>query len=208
MDSECSCTDVGFITSYEGHELLPVIVRLISRGEAVSPAEIARAAGRDAGWVEALLRAQPGTDWDANGALAGFGLTLVETPYRLRIAGRVLYTWCATDTLFFPAILGTTATAESVCPSTGATIRVAMDPDSVISVDPPEAVVSQTHSSGRVADIRASVCDHGHFFASADAARPWLAEHPEGRVVAIGEAFAAARTGCQQLGWVRSAAQA
>lgn len=174
----------------------------------MSTLEIARATGRDPGWVEDLLRAQPGTDWHADGSLAGFGLTLVETPYRFRIAGRVLYTWCATDTLFFPAILGVAATAESICPTTGATVRVVMDPESVISVDPSEAVVSQLTSAGRVADIRGSVCDHGHFFASADAAGPWLAEHPEGRVVAIRDAFAAARAGCQQLGWVRPAAQA
>ena len=153
--------------------------------------------------MEGFLRAQPGTDWDDDGRVVGFGLTLRPTPHRFVVDGQVLYTWCATDTLIFPAILGRPANVESRCPVTAGRIRLEVAPDGVVSVDPPLTVVSQVHPAEVVDDIRGVVCRHGHFFSSAEAARDWAAEHTEGAVLPVADAFDRARAACEGLGWMQ-----
>jgi alkylmercury lyase len=41
---------------------------------------------------------------------------------------------------------------------------------------------------GDMASIRGSFCRQVHFFASQDAARAWIGEHPGGSVVSVAEA--------------------
>ena len=198
-------SDPRFISRL-GLELLPHLVMLLAQGRPVEPRHVAQTAGLPLGQVEGFLRAQPGTDWDDDGRVAGFGLTLRPTPHRFVVDDRVLYTWCATDTLVFPAILGRRATVESACPATARPIRLEVAPDGVLSVDPSTAVVSQLHPAKSVDDIRGVVCRHGHFFASPDAARHWAAEHPEGQVLSVGDAFQGARAAWawKSPGWIGS----
>jgi alkylmercury lyase len=134
----------------------------------------------------------------------GFGLTLRPTPHRFIVDGRMLHTWCATDTLYFPAILRRSAIVESSCPATSRAIRLEVAPDRLVSVHPPTTVVSQVHPAEAVDDIRGVVCRHGYFFSSAEAASDWAAEHPEGEVVSVSDAFERARAACVDLGWIRS----
>jgi alkylmercury lyase len=96
------------------------------------------------------------------------------------------------DTLLFPLLLGERAIVESRCPETGRTIRIVVEPEAVVSVDPEHAVVSRI-GPARVSDLRAEVCDHGHFFASAAAAHEWADRHPDGLVGPVREAFEHAR---------------
>jgi alkylmercury lyase len=99
-------------------------------------------------------------------------------------------------------ILGDSTVAESTCPATGERIRIGLTPDAVVSVTPKDAVVSQRHHDEVLADVRAQVCDHGHFFSSPVAAETWAAEHPAGEVVSVAEAFDHGRAECAKLGWI------
>lgn len=197
VDSSGTGREARFISRFDGFELLPHLVRLLADARAVEPREVAEAAGLQVAQVEEFLRAQPGTDWDDDGRIVGFGLTLRPTPHRFVVDGQVLYTWCATDTLVFPAILGRGAVVESACPVTSRPIRLEVTPDDVVSVEPPTAVVSQVHPAEAVEDIRGVVCRHGHFFSSPQAASEWAAEHPEGQVLSVSEAFDCARAACK-----------
>jgi alkylmercury lyase len=87
------------------------------------------------------------------------------------------------------------------CPATGRSIRVQLSPEAVESVDPEAAVVSVVFAS-KVKDIRGEVCDHGHLFASAQAADGWSTEHEDGGVIGVREAFGQARQACQEMGWL------
>ncbi len=196
------CNDAVFISSFEGWRALPQLLRLLAKGEPIDLLELANIGGQSGSDLERALRAQPGTEWDDQGRLIGFGLTPKPTDYRFLIGGKTLYTWCASDTLFFTVILGEETVAESICPATGVPIRLEITPDGVASVTPPDTVVSQRHKSEYVGNLRSDVCDHGHFFASTSAAAGWLVEHPEGNVLSIGEAFAECRTACEELGWI------
>jgi alkylmercury lyase len=198
----------GFIGRFDGFELLPHVVRLLARGQPVAPGQVAEAAGLSVAQVEGFLQAQSGTDWEDDGRVAGFGLTLRPTPHRFVVDGQVLYTWCATDTLVFPAILGRGAMVESTCPATARSIRLDVMPEAVVFVEPPTTVVSRVHPAEAVDDIRGLVCCHGHFFSSPQSASDWAAGHPEGQVLSVSEAFAHARAACEGLGWAQSASGA
>ena len=78
--------------------LTPVVLSELARGEPVDAVRIAARAGMPAPDVLGLLRASP-AEWDADGRLVGFGLTLRATRHRFQIDGRLLYTWCAPDAL-------------------------------------------------------------------------------------------------------------
>jgi alkylmercury lyase len=192
MAEHPTCTEPGFLRRFPWSELAPYVIRLLAAGEPVRIGQIASAAGVAPAEVDAMLSGQPGTDWDEQGRLVGFGLTQRPTAHRFTVAGRRLYTWCAMDTLFFPLLLGERAIAESRCPATGRSIHLEVEPEAVISVDPEHAVVSRI-GAGRVSDVRAEVCDHGHFFASAEAAHEWAQRHRTGLVSPVREAFEQAR---------------
>lgn len=202
MTQAHTCNDAAFVTKVEGFRALPQLLRLLARGEPVRLTELAAAAGQAGADLARTLLAQPGTEWDDAGRVVGFGLTLRPTPYRYRIGGKALYTWCSSDTLLFTIVLGADAVAESTCPTTGVPIRVEMRPDAIVSVTPPEAVVSQRFRTELVDNLRAEMCDHGHFFASTSASSAWSSEYPEGRVLSVSAAFDEYRTECGELGWI------
>jgi alkylmercury lyase len=151
--------------------------------------------------LRAELARHPGTDWDDDGRIVGFGLTLRPTPNKFTFDGRTVYGFCASDVLAFPVILGRPGVAESTCPVTGRHIRVEATPDRVIRVDPPEAVVSKVRPDHAVADVRTEVCALGSFFSSSEAAADWLAHYPQGKIVPITEDFEVTRQAMIELGW-------
>ena len=126
-------------------------------------------------------------EYDDEGRLVGLGLTLRPTEHRFLIEGRELYTWCALDTLIFPGILGVRAEVKSACHATGSPIQFEVGPEGVRRLDPESAMVSLV-VPGDMASIRGSFCRQVHFFASQDAARAWIGEHPGGSVVSVAEA--------------------
>jgi alkylmercury lyase len=202
MNEIHACSDAGFLSKVEGFDGLPGLIRLLAEGDPIDLAQLAAARG-DCD-IERLVRAQPGTEWDPQGRLVGFGLTTQPTDHRFVVGGRTLYTWCSTDTLLFTIIIGGESVAESTCPATGVPIRLELTPDGVASATPTETVVSQRCDDELVANLRSDVCDHGHFFASAAAAADWLAAFPDGRVLPVAEAFARCRASCEELGWLRA----
>lgn len=170
--------------------LQPVLLRLVSLGEPVTVADIAAACGRPVAEVQAALRQMPDTELDDAGRVVGWGITQNPTPHRFEVDGRHLFTWCALDTLMFPALLGQAASVTSPCQATGEPVHVQVDvdPDRVSTVTPAEAVVSIV-TPGETASIRGAFCNQVHFFAKAGAAGPWLAEHPGASVLPVAEAF-------------------
>ncbi|WP_199434740.1 organomercurial lyase MerB [Qaidamihabitans albus] len=173
---------------------------LAERGEPVSVEQLATAGGWPLEAIRSELGRQPGVDWEDDGTIAGFGLTLHPTPHAFTFDGRVVYGFCATDVVNFPAILGRAGVAESTCPATGRRIRVELTPNDVLNVEPPEAVVSKVHLTDAVENVR-DLCDLGNFFSSTEAAADWLATHPQGEVLPIAEEFEIGRRAVRELGW-------
>ena len=192
---------IALMGRLEGQELLPHAIRLLADGEPVPPERLAAAAGCSVEDVEAALSAQASAERDDQGRLVGFALTLRPTPHRFAVDGRTLFTWCASDTLMLPVILGRPALVESACPQTGLPIRIELTPESVTRVDPPDAVMSAVRPPGRLGDVRSATCNHGHFFSSIAATAAWGDAHPDGHIYVVEEAFRLDRQVIEQLGW-------
>ncbi|MGH3919826.1 MAG: alkylmercury lyase MerB [Pseudonocardiaceae bacterium] len=186
---------VALWRSYPNSYAVPALLALLAEGQPASRERIAATIGCPIGDVNALFAGLPEAQWDDDGRLVGLGLTLVPTPHRCLIAGRTLYTWCASDTLIFTIMLGRAVCVESICPVTGREICLNVEPDRMVAVTPATAVVSADLPSFAVADIRATRCVHGRFFATSEAAQGWRAEHPDGTVLPVADEFAI----CQQM---------
>ncbi|GLW47602.1 alkylmercury (organomercurial) lyase MerB [Streptomyces sp. NBRC 14336] len=179
------------LTSAPGLELalLRPLLTLLAAGEPVTVDQLAAETGRTREEIRQALAAMPDTEYDTQGRVTGYGLTLNPTPHRYETDGRTLYTWCALDTLVFPAVLGHTAQVTSPCRATGEPVRLTVPPDGPTSVEPAGAVVSLV-ACETPASIRTSFCNEIHFFTSAAAAEDWLAGHPGSRVLPVADAYA------------------
>ncbi len=194
---------VATIQRVEGFELFPYMWRLLAAGQPVPLDRLAEASGWPVEQVRRALSTHPSVEWDDRGCLVGFGLTLRPTPHKFTFEGRSVYGWCASDALISPALLDKSGTVESVCPATRKSIRVEVTPRGVRSVDPPGAVVSAVRPNRGVTDVRAEMCNLGHFFSARDAATAWLEAYPEGMLNTVEEDFEIGRRVLDQLGWTR-----
>ena len=167
--------------------LLIPLLRLLVDGDPVTVEQLAAAASRTLDDVRRGLAAVPDTEYDADGRIVGQGLTLRPTTHRFTVEDRELYTWCALDTLMFPALLERAASIESTSPASGEPIRVSVDPSRVISVEPATAVVSLVNPED-MTSIRSSFCNQVHYFTSADDAQTWLKDHPGAELLPVADA--------------------
>jgi alkylmercury lyase len=162
-----------------GKNLMRTAVRLLARGRPITVTELAAAAGVE---VDDLRNAPAGHDieYDAEHRIVGWGLTLNPTPHTYTVDGHHLYAWCAADTMLFPAILGRPARIESRCPTTDTVIRLTVDAQAGVSdLSPATAVISIPGTRAiDITHVRATICNPGRFFATAEAAEDWLAQHP------------------------------
>jgi len=166
----------------------PSTVGLLARGRPVSVEEIAAVANKAPADVRAALGRVAGVDWDEQGRVIGAGLSLIPTPHRFTVGGRTLFTWCALDALFFPALLGRPASVESPCRGTGEPVRIEVTPTAVVATEPSSAVVSVVVPRD-LANVRSVSCENVHFFSSPEAASRWLEKHPDATILSVEEAF-------------------
>ncbi len=164
------------------------LLRLLARGRPVAVEELASVTGRSVRAVRRAIAALPNAELDEQGRVVGYGITMRPTPHRFVVDGQHVHTWCALDTLMFPAVLGKTAQVESPCRGTGTPVRLSVGPGAVTRVDPPDSVVSIVTPSN-VTAIRSAFCNHVHFFVSERAAAGWLADNPAGSVLAVADAY-------------------
>jgi alkylmercury lyase len=179
--------------------LYRALLRLLSPGKPVSIAELAAAAEHPTDRVQRAVAGWNDTEFDQEGRIVGWGLTLRPTPHRFNIDGKQLYTWCALDTLFFPAVIGRPARVESPCAATGVPIRLTVDPtEGVSALDPSTAVVSLVMPE-QTSSVRTAFCNPGRYFATPDAARDWESKHPGMELLSVADAYRASRSLSEML---------
>lgn len=195
----------GTFPGCEDAPLAAKLLRLLVRGQPVSTEDLAARASRTVADVSAQLREWPNVDCDASGRVVGFsGLSLRETLHHFEVYGQRLYTWCAWDTLFLPALLNAIARVRSTCPVTGRGVQLEVSPQAVVRAEPEELYVSfPPRESTDTSNIIASFCCHVHFLAGHAAAAAWNATHPGAQVLDLRAAFA---LGCDAIGPLARAA--
>jgi alkylmercury lyase len=167
-----------------------------------SAADLAATTGLPEPAVAETLGSWPAVFTDRQGQVSGFwGLAISELSpaHRYQSGGRVLYAWCAWDTLFLPARLGQPARVTSACPVTGELIQLTVAPDGVTETSHPDVVVSFLRPGGPFdSGVIESFCHFVHFFASRQPGEQWAAGHPGTFLLTLGEAAdLAARTNSQ-----------
>ena len=176
--------------------LAVALYRELAAGEPVSLERLATRVGLSAEEVSEILGRWPGVYRDGRGALIGFwGLAQAEMPpHRFEVAGQRLWTWCAWDSLFIPAVLGTTARVASVCAATGAPVCAVVTPDGVAEASPAGTVLSFLRPEGEFDhDVILSFCHHVLFFSSDKAGRTWAAGRPNAFFLSLEQGFALGR---------------
>jgi len=179
-------------------DLFVVLLRELSKGASVSPAALASSLDWPIERVIAALERAASTEWDDDGNVVGYGLTLRETAHAFEIDGRRLYTWCAFDTLFFPALIDQTAHVVSRCAVTGVPVSLTVTPTATEDIKPTGAAVSLILPQD-TPDIRHAFCCRVHFFASAATGQQWAATHRGIEVVSVRDAFAVGRECAERL---------
>ncbi|MDT8835834.1 organomercurial lyase MerB [Paraburkholderia fungorum] len=180
-------------------QLFVVLLRELAKGKAVSREVLRHALGWPDARVAAMLDAMPDIEYDDRGDIAGYGITLRETPHAFEVDGHPLYVWCALDALMFPAMIGRRARVVSNCPATGARIALTVTPEQVTALEPPDAVISlqRPHPT---ASIRQAFCCCVHFFSSDSVGKKWIAQLGEAElIVTVEEAFQFGRTVGREL---------
>lgn len=162
------------------------LLRELAKDSPVSVRVLAEASGQSLDQVDAVLRQAPDIEYDPAGNIIGYGITLQQTPHAFEVEGRRLYTWCALDTLMFPAVIGKAAHVHSLCPETGMPVSLTVAPHELCAVQPADAAVSLAVPQ---TDIRQSFCCQVNFFASRAAGDRWALRHPGVEVVSVEAAF-------------------
>jgi alkylmercury lyase len=173
----------------------------LAHGEPVTPTRLAALAECDEQQATETLARWPNVRRDEHGRVEAFGgLSLRPTTHRFEAAGRPLYTWCAWDTLFLPALLDEPAQVNSTCPATGAAVRLTVVPDRVVASHPQDVRVSfPPAGQASTADIVESFCCHVHFLAGEDAATEWVSRSPGTFVLDLDDAFELGRLSTRAL---------
>ncbi len=179
------------------HRLCSQIVQHVTRGKPVAQADLAASLQMSQHDLSHQLARLPDVELDQEGHILGWGLTLVPTPYRLRLCGHWLFTWCAFDTLQIPPALQTEAHVRSICAATGQPISFSVTAEGTIrDLTPAEARLSLIVPASCTGDgdddsatsVRTAFCQQSLFFQSEQAASTFLLAHPAAVLLSVEEA--------------------
>ena len=173
----------------------------LANGKPVTLAQLARAADRDESDLAPTLERWPNVHRDGQARVVAFGgLGVTPTPHRFEVAGRQLYTWCAWDTLFLPALLGQEARVESTCPVTATQVTLVVAPDGVRAAEP-RVAAGVVPGAGLDRHLR----HHGLLLLPRalprrpGCRREWLGDNPGALTLSLDDAFELGRLATQPL---------
>src|SRR5215470_8631037 len=180
----------------EQEDLCRPIVQQITRGKPVAPAALRSSLRLNQHELEQRLAKLPSdVEFDRAGNIVGLGVTLVPTSHRVQTGGKLLYTWCAFDTVLLPPQLDVEAQVQSTCPVSGQPITFVATPEgAVLDLLPAGSVMSLIVPAERSDCTRATFCQHSLFFQSEQTASTFLADHPGALLLSVEEAA--------HLGWL------
>ncbi len=165
------------------------IMRAIAEtGQPLAPVHLARRLQMSQENLEAHLARVPDTEFDTQGNIVGWGITLLPTQHQFHLKARSLFTWCAFDTVLFPPLLQIEAHVQSVCEASGQPITFVATPEGIANLLPATGVLSLILPDARCDCVRGTFCQQSLFFQSEEAASPWLALHPEAVLLSVEEA--------------------
>jgi alkylmercury lyase len=148
------------------------LLHALARGDPLTDSQLATITDRDQAQVTDALARWPNVQRDQQERVIAFsGLSLRPTAHLVALGERDLFTWCAWDTLFLPALLDQPASVRSRCPATGAEVRLIVEPERIRYRRPETLFVSFPPAAAvSASDVTGSFCCHVHFLAGPNAA--------------------------------------
>ncbi len=173
----------------EQEDLCRPILQQVTCGKPIASTALQASLQVNQNGLEQRLAQFPDIEFDRAGNIVGLGVTLVPTSHRFQIGGKVLYTWCAFDTVLFPPSLHIEAQVQSTCPVTGQPITFVATPEgTVLNLLPASSVMSLIVPAERGDCTRATFCQQSLLFQSEQTASTFLADHPEALILSVEEA--------------------
>jgi alkylmercury lyase len=170
-----------------------IIQGLAETGQSLAPLSLASRLQVSLESLATSLAHVPDTEFDNEGNIVGWGMTLVPTQHQFWVKGRSLFTWCAFDAVLFPSLLQTRAHVQSICQTTRQPITFLATPEDIADLTPATSVLSLILPSARCACVRGTFCEQSHFFQTKEAASPWIALHPDAVLLSVERAAALGR---------------
>jgi alkylmercury lyase len=159
-------------------------------GQPLSPVHLARRLQMSQEGLTEHLARVPDTEFDTQGNIVGWGITLVPTQHQFRLKERPLFTWCAFDTVLFPPLLQVEAHVQSVCEASGHPITFVTSSEGIADLSQATSVLSLILPAKRCDCVRGTFCEQSLFFQSEEVASSWMALHPEAVLLSVEEAAA------------------
>ncbi len=159
-------------------------------GQPLTPVHLARRLQMSQENLTVHLARVPDTEFDAQGNIVGWGITLLPTRHQFLLKERPLFTWCAFDTVLFPPLLQVEAHVQSECSASGQPITFVATPEGIADLLPATSVLSLILPDARCDCVRGTFCQQSLFFQTEEVASPWMALHPEAVLLSIEEAAA------------------
>lgn len=167
-----------------------IMQAMAETGQPLAPVHLARRLQMSQENLAAHLARVPDTEFDTQGNIVGWGITLLPTQHQFRLKTRLLFTWCAFDTVLFPPLLQVEARVQSVCEASGQPIAFVATPEGIADLTPSTSVLSLILPAERCDCVRGTFCQQSLFFQTEEAASPWMALHPEAVLLSVEEAAA------------------
>ncbi len=171
-----------------------IMQAMAETGQPLAPVHLARRLQMSQENLAAHLARVPDTEFDTQGNIVGWGITLLPTQHRFLLKGHPLFTWCAFDTVLFPPLLQVEAQVQSVCEASGQPITFVATPEGIADLLPATSVLSLILPAQRCDCVRGTFCRQSLFFQSGEAASSWLALHPEAVLLSVEEAAVVGQT--------------
>jgi len=173
----------------EQEDLCRPLIQQVARGKPVSKDDLQDLLRLSQNDLERRLAHLPDTEFDQEGNILGWGVTLLPTSHQFQLDGKALYTWCAFDTVLFPPCLQRPAQVQSSCAQTGYSITFVATPEGVVKdLIPADSVMSLILPAERSECVRETFCSQSLFFQSEQAASMFLASHPDAILLSVEEA--------------------
>ena len=165
-----------------------IMQSLAEMGQPLSPFHLAGRLQMSQEKLAAYLECVPDTEFDKQGNIVGWGITLLPTQHQFRLKELSLFTWCAFDTVLFPPLLQAEAHIQSRCSATDQPVTFAATPEGIGDLLPATSVLSLILPTERCDCVRGTFCEQSLFFQSEEAASPWMALHPDAVLLSVEEA--------------------
>lgn len=173
----------------EQEDLCRPIIHQVTRGKPVASTALQASLQVNQDELKQRLAQFPDIEFDRAGNIVGLGVTLVPTSHQFQIGEKLLYTWCAFDTVLFPPSPHIEAQVQSTCPVTGQPITFVATPEgTVLDLFPAGSVMSLIVPAERGDCTRATFCQQSLFFRSEQAAATFLASHLDALLLSVEEA--------------------